>query len=60
MLARTSPKEILMPIVSIALIRESNRRLSSADRKNVVAWSAYLSKDTINQMMKRAYERLSR
>lgn len=49
-----------MPIVSIALIRESNRRLSSADRKNVVAWSAYLSKDTINQMMKRAYERLSR
>lgn len=49
-----------MPDVSIALIKESNKRLSSASRKNVVAWSSKLSKETINGMMKRAFERLSR
>ncbi|WPO99408.1 hypothetical protein SFA35_22860 [Pseudomonas sp. HR96] len=59
-LAGRQLKEFTMPLVSIALVRESNKRLSSADRKSLVAWSAHLTKDAINQMMKRAYERLTR
>lgn len=49
-----------MPNVSIALVKESNKRLSSPAKKDVVARSSKLSKETINDMMKRAYERLSR
>jgi len=49
-----------MPNVSIALVKESNKRLSSTSKKDVVARSSKLSKETINDMMKRAYERLSR
>jgi ribonuclease I len=49
-----------MPDVSIALVRESNKRLSSSAKKEVLARSSKLSKETINAMMKRAYERLSR
>ncbi|MGA8133274.1 MULTISPECIES: hypothetical protein [Pseudomonas] len=49
-----------MPNVSIALVKESNKRLSSPARKDVIARSSKLSKETLNDMMKRAYERLSR
>lgn len=49
-----------MPDVSIAIIKESNKRLSSNGRKDVIPRSSKLSKDTINAMMKRAYERLIR
>lgn len=52
--------EVFMPYVSIALVKESNKRLSSTAKKDVVARSSKLSKETINGMMKRAYERLSR
>lgn len=52
--------EVVMPNVSIALVKESNKRLSSTTKREVVARSSQLSKETINDMMKRAYERLSR
>lgn len=44
--------------VSIALVRESNKRLSSG-RTSAPTRSARLSKEMINGMLKRAYERLS-
>ncbi|RBH56918.1 hypothetical protein C3F00_012910 [Pseudomonas sp. MWU13-2860] len=58
--ATTEKLEIVMPNVSIALVKESNKRLSSPARKDVIARSSKLSKETLNDMMKRAYERLSR
>jgi hypothetical protein len=49
-----------MPTASIALVRESNKRLSCHEQKNIVARSSGFSKDTINDMMKKAYQRLTR
>lgn len=49
-----------MPDVSIALIKESNKRLSTSGRTPLTTRSSRLSKEAINAMMKRAYERLSR
>jgi hypothetical protein len=49
-----------MPNVSIALIKESNRILSSAAKKSVTARSSKLSQDTINSLMKKAFVRLTR
>lgn len=48
-----------MPTVSIALIRESNRLLSTAAKQNVVARSAKLSQEAINQLMQQAFLRLN-
>lgn len=45
--------------VSIALVKESNKRLSS-DRTSAPTRKARLSKEMINGMLQRAYERLSR
>lgn len=47
-----------MPNVSIALIKEINKRFSSTRQRDLV-WSSKLSRETLNSMMKRAYERLS-
>jgi hypothetical protein len=49
-----------MPNVSIALVKESNRLLTSAAKKTVAARSSKLSQETINNLMKKAFMRLSR
>ncbi|HCI1891365.1 TPA: hypothetical protein NOS95_001919 [Pseudomonas aeruginosa] len=49
-----------MSNVSIALIKESNKMLSASAKKVVAARSSKLSSDTINSMMKKAFNRLSR
>lgn len=49
-----------MPNVSIALIKEINKQLASATSRNVTPRSAGLSQETINAMMKKAYDRMTR
>lgn len=49
-----------MSNVSIALIKESNKMLSSTARKAVAARSSKLSSDNINNLMKKAFDRLAR
>ncbi len=49
-----------MPNVSIALIKESNRMLSTRAKKAVADRSSKLSPETINNMMRKAFSRLSR
>ena len=49
-----------MPNVSIALIKQSNKILSSGVKKIVTARSSKLSQDAINGLMKKAFVRLSR
>nr|WP_314490846.1 hypothetical protein [uncultured Pseudomonas sp.] len=46
--------------VSIALIKESNKMLSTSAKKSVATRSSKLSADTINNLMKKAFNRLSR
>lgn len=46
--------------VSIALIRESNKMLSSVSSKKVTERTSNLTKEAINTLMKKAYERLGR
>jgi hypothetical protein len=50
----------MMPDVSIALIRESNRLLSAAAKKPVVPRSSILSQEAINTLMRRAFISLTR
>lgn len=49
-----------MPNVSIALIKESNKMLRASAKKAVVDRSSKLSPETINDMMKKAFNRLAR
>lgn len=49
-----------MSNVSIALIKESNKLLSAAAKKTVAARSSKLSSDNINNLMKKAFDRLAR
>ncbi|WP_158659569.1 hypothetical protein [Pseudomonas sp. PONIH3] len=49
-----------MPKVSIAMIKESNKMLSSFSSKKVTARTSNMSKEVINSIMKKAYERLAR
>ena len=48
-----------MPTVSIALIKESNKRLASSSKRAVADRSSKLSREMLNEMMKRAFERLA-
>jgi CRISPR/Cas system-associated protein Csm6 len=52
--------EAAMPTVSIALVKESNRRLSAELNNTVVARSSKLSQEAINTLMKKAFLRLTR
>ncbi|MGY2199270.1 hypothetical protein [Pseudomonas gingeri] len=49
-----------MPNVSIALVKEINKRLASPASRNVAARSSRLSQQAINAMLKKAYDRLNR
>jgi hypothetical protein len=50
----------MMPKATIALVKESNRKLVSFASGNVVARASNLPRETISDLMKKAFERLGR